>query len=335
MSLVAVCIPTYNQAAFLAEAVRSACEQSHPAEVWLSDDSSTDHTPAVVADLARQYPQVHAFRQERNLGMSGNPRWIVSRPRTDYIVKLDSDDRLHSRYVERLLALMQAHPRAGYGHCAVREIDGQGAVTRERRLFRPTGFEAAEEALRASVQGYRVAANICFFRRAALEAVDFYKTDMAFCDDWDLSVRLADAGWGNIYYDELSADYRVWDVGDVRAKRKLDEVEGCRRVIEESLSPAFARRAWDAEPLCRRRIQLALTHATTLDAHAFSQHEADGLTRALQRLGDSSKLRRRITLMRWGMGPCFRLRTRVEMTLRDTVKRCLATVWRWFRSVRG
>lgn len=330
-SSVAICIPTYNQAPYLAQAVRSACAQTYrdatgaPPEIWLSDDASTDETPQVVAQLQAEFPQLRAFRQQTNLGMSGNPRWVIRQPRTDYIVKLDSDDVLFPDYVSELVAQLQAQPRAGYGHCAVEQIDEESDVIRVRRLARATGFQDADEALRGSVRGYRVAANICIFRRAVLEEVDFYKTDMAFCDDWDLSVRLADAGWGNVYCEQILAQYRVWEDSDqVRPRRKLDEVEGNIRVFEEALAPAFARRHWDISPLTARRRAQALIHASVLDSPLFEPAQRQRLARLLRTLGDSPRLRVRMRLMRAGYGPLLRGQMNLKNAARDRVKTLLS-----------
>lgn len=327
---VAICIPTYNQAPYLAQAVRSACAQTYrdsagqPVEVWLSDDASTDETPRAVAQLQDEFPHLRAHRQERNLGMSGNPRWVIRQPRTTYLVKLDSDDILYPEYVAELVALLNANPQAGYGHCAVEQIDEQSEVARVRRLARASGFQEADDALRAAVQGYRVAANICIFRRAALEEVDFYKTDMAFCDDWDLSVRLPDAGWGNVYIDKILAQYRVWeDAGQVRPRRKMDEIEGCIRVFDEALTPAFARRNWETDVLQRRRRALALTHASVLDLPIFAPAERQKLARLLRALGDSPRLRVRTRLMRAGYGPLLRLQMNAKIAARDRAKALL------------
>ncbi len=329
---VAICIPTYNQAPYLAQAVRSARAQTYrdravqPPEIWVSDDASTDDTPRVVANLQAEMPSLQAFRQPENLGMSGNPRWVIGQPRTDYIVKLDSDDALHPDYVAALVAQLEAHPRAGYGHCAVEQIDESGRVTRVRRLARESGFHQADESLRAAVRGYRVAANICLFRRAALEAVDFYKTDMAFCDDWDLSIRLADAGWGNVYDARVLAQYRVWeDAEQVRPRRKLDEVEGCIRVYDEALAPAYARRNWDAGELKSQRRALALVHASVIDLPIFRPAERRRLTALLKKLGDSPPLRLRLRLMRMGYGPILRARRAAENLARDRAKALLGT----------
>ena len=53
-SLVSVIIPTYNRPVMLREAVMSVLAQTHrPIEVVIIDDGSTDDTPQVAAELAR------------------------------------------------------------------------------------------------------------------------------------------------------------------------------------------------------------------------------------------------------------------------------------------
>jgi hypothetical protein len=312
MSNVAICIPTYNQAAYLERAVRSALAQTHPCAVWVADDASTDQTPEVMARLLKEFPQLKHHRHQHNLGMSGNPRWVVQQPATEYIVKLDSDDELRADYVEKLMQQLQAHPMAGYAHAAAQEIDGAGRKGRFRVLARDTGFQSADDSLRASVSGYRVAANICMFRREALQAVDYYRTDLPFADDWDLAVRMADGGWGNVHVNEVLANYRVWDTPDnVRSRRKLAEVEGCRRVIEESLLPAFARRHWDPRPITAARRRQALEHAKSLGLNGFSDAQRDQLKAALSQLGDSPALRWKFRWIRTPLAPWFQLPTTI------------------------
>ena len=324
MNSVAICIPTYNQAAYLPETVRSAYSQNEPVEVWLSDDCSRDDTGTVVADLQREFPALRAFRQETNLGMSGNPRWIVSQPKTDLIVKLDSDDRLHPEYVGQLAALLSAHPQAGYAHCSVLQIDEEGNTTRTRRLSRRTGFQSAEESLKALPSGFRVAANICMFRREALAAVDFYKKNLGFCDDWDLAVRLADAGWGNVYDEAILASYRVWGgAGNARARRVLAEATGSVRVFEEALEPAYRRRRWDLAPLIQARENRALGLSIVLSLPGKSTAERTELTEALLRLGASPRLERRLKVYRLGFGPMLRWNAHLQVHAKDAIKALL------------
>lgn len=322
---VSICIPTYNQAAYLQEAVLGAyCQKDVEVRVWLSDDASTDGTPDVVAELTQGFPTLRTFRHSTNLGMSGNPRWIVRQPQTEFIVKLDSDDRLHSEYVTKLVSLLRAHPKAGYAHCSVNQIDKVGTITRVRRLARKTGFQEAEESLRSLTTGYRVAANICLFRREALEAVNFYRDGMTFADDWDLAVRLADAGWGNVYHEDILADYRVWDDADnVRARRKLDEIIGCSFVYKDALTPAFLKRKWGLEPITQARSCSAVGHSAVLCRSIFTVAERKQIIEALRELGGSPALERRLTMYRWGLGPLLECKSRLQLTAKDAVKSVL------------
>lgn len=323
MFSVAICIPTYNQATYLEAAVRSALAQTHPCEVWVSDDDSTDATPAVMARLILQHPQIKYVRQIKNLGIQGNPRWLVSQPGTEYIVRLDSDDKIYPDYAEKLLKALQGHPTAGYAHAGVQEIDGEGRQLKLRLLARRTGFQDGEESLRASVSGYRVAANICMFRRAALKQAGYFR-DLSFCEDWDLAVRLADAGWGNAYVNEVLASYRVWDTADnVRSRRKLAEVEGCRRVIEDSLIPAFSRRDWNPAPIIKRRRQLALGHAVCLRWNHFTELEKSELKRALSRLGDSVALRWKFRWIRTPLAPWIQMPATISSGAKAGIKAVL------------
>jgi glycosyltransferase involved in cell wall biosynthesis len=325
---VAICIPTYNQSHYLPYSVGSACQQTYPnVEVWVSDDASSDRTPEVVSQLRTKYPTLKTFRHSQNLGISGNPSWLLRQPKTKYIARLDSDDLLLHNYLEVLIPLLEKFPQAGYAHAAIQQIDENGKATRMRRLTRPTGFQSAEESLYSMVYGYRVAANICLFRREALESVGFFRADMNYCDDWGLAIRLADAGWGNVYANENLAAYRVWkDAGRVSFKRKSGEIRGCIRVFEESLTPAFERRNWDLNMINQQRCQKALSYATALDSPVFTDAERTTIVQLLKELGDSPALQLRLKLLRLGFGSYLRWQNGIEIELKDRVKQWLSTL---------
>jgi GT2 family glycosyltransferase len=319
MSTVAICIPTFNQALYLERSVCSALAQTHPCEVWVSDDCSTDETPTVMHRLLKEHPKIQYFRHKQNLGLPGNPRWLTQQPVTDYIVRLDSDDELCCDFVEKLSQVLSAHSSAGYGHAAVQEIDGNGSKRRLRFLARNSEFQSGEESLRASVTGYRVAANICIFRRTALAQVDYYKKEAQYCDDWDLAVRLADAGWGNVYVNKILASYRVWDT-PVRCRRKLAELEGCRHVIEQSLIPAFQRRQWSLAQIMKARRRMALEYAICLRHVEFSEEDRKHLKTALRSLGDSPALRWKFSWICTPFASLFQLPFILEAKARLWVK---------------
>ena len=171
-----------------------------------------------------------------------------------------------------------------------------------------------------------MAANICLFRRAALEAVEFYRPAVLYSQDWDLAVRLADAGWGNVYCDEVLASYRVWeDAGKVRPKRQMIEVGDCLRIYEGSVMPAFARRNWDDAPVWKARRATALSHGTVIDNPLFSTREQRDLLSLVQRLGNSNLLRVQTRLLKCGLGPVVRAQRKCVVASKDIAKSALAT----------
>lgn len=319
-SQVAICIPTYNQAQYLLESVSSAASQTYPhIEIWVADDASGDTTPEVMAQ-AQRFPHVRYHRHPQNLGIAKNVDWLLRQPQTEFIVRLDSDDVLHPDYVETLLKLMMKYPSAGYAHADVQEIDEQGNNRRVRRLARTEEFQDPEKALMSSVYGYKVAANICMFRTKALQELNFTRDRPTYTEDYDLSVRMADAGYGNVYSNQIVSSYRVWTDKGIRSKRTETELRGMIAVFEQALYPAFKRRGWDTQIISDRRRNMALTYATVLDSPLLTPPEKATLVELLQQLGDSPALQRRLKLLHWGFGAYFRWQNTAQIKLRDWLK---------------
>ena len=325
---IAICIPTYNQAQYLPLSVKSACAQTYSAiKVWVVDDASTDNTPEVMEQLCRQYPNVVYYRQPENLGIAENCSWMFQQPETKFIVRLDSDDLLDPHYVETLLPLMEKYPQAGYAHTAVYPIDAQGNQGRALYLARLQEYQDAETALRASVSGYRTVANIVMFRREVLHSLNFYKNRPTFVEDYDLSVRLADAGYGNIYCNKVLASYRTWiDEDKKRIKRKFVQLRGFIRVYDESVLPAFQQRGWSDRIVRKEREALAKRNAVYCNSKLFTPQERQELSALLVQLGDSPELRMRICLTRMGLGGIFEMQSKAVLNAKLVVKAILSRV---------
>jgi glycosyltransferase involved in cell wall biosynthesis len=321
---VAICVPTYNQVDYLAEALESALGQEYAGrlEVWVGDDASTDGTGAVLDRFEREHgDRVHVQRREENVGIARNVSSLLRGPRTDLIVRLDSDDVLEPGFMATMAPSMQAEPRAGYGHSAVTEIDSAGGARRLRQLARPSGFQPGDEALRASLAGYRTVANILIFRRAALVELDFYEGRPEFVEDYDLAVRMADAGYGNVYLDEPLARYRVWeDDSGSRSRRKGVQLDGYAQIFAESIEPAWTRRGWDLNEVRRRRRALAAHNCAHCFGPQYSAAEREELMTKLRTLGDGPRLRFRLLLCRLGMASSIEAAARLDSRLRSLVK---------------
>jgi glycosyltransferase involved in cell wall biosynthesis len=325
--VVAVCIPTYNQAQFLGRAVESALQQSGAPriEVWVSDDASTDDTADVMAALCARDPRVHYHRHARNLGIAENASWVLERPDAEFVVRLDSDDVLKPDYVRELLERLLAEPRAGYAHTAVEVIDRHGAVQGISHMYRPREFVDADTALREALRGYKTVANILMFRAEALRRAEYYHGRPNFAEDYDLSVRLADLGYGNIFVNSPLAQYRVWgDDAGTRHHRKAEHLRGLTRLFHGSFVAAYERRQWPLAEVRRARTGVAVRFATSIFMPWISAEERQELVPLLFALDDGWRVRWRVFLLRRGLAPLFAALAHWNTRLRQLAKRLLA-----------
>lgn len=116
--LVSICMPTYNGARYLEEALRSAFAQTYPAlELVVSDDGSTDDTLAIVERLRTEAPMPVRVVTHRPAGIGANWNHCVAQARGVYIKFLFQDDLLAPDCVERLVGMALRDPAVGLVYC--------------------------------------------------------------------------------------------------------------------------------------------------------------------------------------------------------------------------
>lgn len=122
--LVSVCIPTFNRARWIREAVESALAQTYEhLEVLVVDDASADGTESVVRAFGD--PRVRFLANERNLGMLENHNRTLRLARGPLIKFLHADDVLAPECVERMVECALRSERVGLVFAPRRvELDG-------------------------------------------------------------------------------------------------------------------------------------------------------------------------------------------------------------------
>jgi glycosyltransferase involved in cell wall biosynthesis len=324
---ISVCIPTYNQAEHIGLTIRSVMVQTLlPDEIIVSDDHSTDNTWQILETLAAEISILRIIRQKFNKGISKNTDSCLREAKGEYIVRLDSDDALLAEYIETLSRLLTDHPNAGYAHAAVREIDQQGYAGEPRRLMRNAGFQRSQDALRAALKGYRVAANILMFRREALEKVEYIQCSQDFAEDYYLSVCIAKAGFGNVYSPQILSAYRVWtDQGNVRKRRKLAEIKGLNAVLSDALMPAFAQHHWDTKPVVSAKKRFAIAHSGCLSWKVYSKQEKAELETAILKLSSAPATKFFIWTHKNGLGKVLESYQHTAAVIRQNIKKLILT----------
>ena len=112
--LVSICVPTYNGAAYLEDALRSAFAQTYPAiEMVISDDASSDETLAVAERVLADSPWPARILHHEPRGIGANWNHCVRNARGEYVKFLLQDDLLAPDCVERMMTLALQDPTVG------------------------------------------------------------------------------------------------------------------------------------------------------------------------------------------------------------------------------
>lgn len=101
--LTTIVIPTYQHAAVVCEAIRSALAQNSAVEVIVIDDGSTDNTAAAIADI-RDERLTYVYQKQA--GPSAARNFGIEAARGEFVMFLDADDLIAPNKVETQLAEM-------------------------------------------------------------------------------------------------------------------------------------------------------------------------------------------------------------------------------------
>ncbi len=200
---VAVIIPTYNHAHYLADAIRSTLRQSAaPAEIIVVDDGSTDDPTAVVA----QFPGVQIIRQ-KNQGLSAARNAGLAASHSRYAVFLDADDVLESEALRLGLACFEKHSGSSFVYGAHRRVD---EALRPLGEIQYTPIDPANshlDFLRCNPIGMHATV---LYDRAKLAESGGFNVLLRRCEDYDVYLRLS-RRYPVASHEGLVADYRRHD----------------------------------------------------------------------------------------------------------------------------
>ena len=109
---VTVSIVSADNLALLLPCLTSVFQNTHRAtlEIYVVDNASTDGTAEAVA---QSFPQVKVIRNASRLGFSTNNNLVLRRGQGRYLMLLNDDTIVLDSALDRMVAFMDAHPRAG------------------------------------------------------------------------------------------------------------------------------------------------------------------------------------------------------------------------------
>ncbi len=319
---VSICIPTYNQAEYLPQAIESALSQTlADIEIVVSVNHCTDHTEQVL----RKYhdKRLCIVRPKRFLSMSENWHFCITQSQGRYINVLSSDDVLLPDFASEQSGLLDHHPNAVFAHCACELIDDSGSIIGKEKSIHPSFIRNGAEELKRYIYGPRCVFVSALIRRTAYDKVGGFRS-WKIIGDWDLWLRLLQIG-DVAYNQHVLAQYRHWsDENGSRSseQRLLIHVNEVLALYEKhepvilKKYPYLKRDFIKARDIQARSFIYGLA---AIDNPALQQQVKD----VILKLSDSWRVRLMLYSLNLGSGPALLLLKDLKLRLRQRVKAVL------------
>ena len=217
-----IIIVNYNVKYFLEQCLHSVQRGSGDlqTEVFVVDNNSVDGSCAMVQE---KFPDVNLIRNDQNLGFSAANNQAIKKSSGRYVLLLNPDTVIEEDTLVKCVGYMDEHPDSG--GLGVKMIDGKGDFLPESKRSLPTPrvaffkiFGLSRLFPRSRVFGrYHLGyldkdrihqveilcGAFMMLRKSALDEVGLLDEDFfMYGEDIDMSYRLLNAGYKNIYYPE-------------------------------------------------------------------------------------------------------------------------------------
>lgn len=200
-TLVSIIVPCYKQAHFLKESLQSVLDQTYSNwQCIIVNDGSPDNTESIAQQWCEKDNRFsYLFKENGGLPSARNEG--VKNSKGEFIVCLDSDDILHSNFLNQLVPQLQLN-------------DNLGIVSCYRYFFRNNKTNIINE-YKASGSTYR---DIMFenklmpssiYRRKCWDDVGGYdETMIKGFEDWEFWLNITKRGWEFKFVEEFLFFYR-------------------------------------------------------------------------------------------------------------------------------
>ena len=256
---ISVVTPSYNQADFLEETIRSVLLQGYTElEYIVIDGGSTDRS----VDVIRKYePWLTYWESQPDRGQSHAINKGFSRAQGEILGWLNSDDYLLPQALCSVAENAACDPEAvaWAGHCQL--VDRHGATFDIKRARVGSASDFADWWHSAEIPQPG-----CFFRRSAFESLGGVREDLHYTMDVELWIRLAELGRFAVIDANLACS-RIYDeiksarnpaaqaVEMISTSFRIGELDVARRQLEHYAQRSVANWPW-------RRIINLKTRAT-------------------------------------------------------------------------
>lgn len=217
-----VIIVNYNVRAYLEQCLRTVQEalKGVDGDVFVVDNMSTDGSVEMVRE---KFPDVKLMANAENVGFSRANNQAIRASNADYVLLLNPDTVVGEDVFHKVIAFMDAHPKAG--GLGVKMVDGTGTFLPESKRGLPTPAVAFYKIIgltrlfphsrtfgryhlghlpENNVARIEILSGACMFlRRETLDKVGLLdESFFMYGEDIDLSYRITLGGYENWYFPE-------------------------------------------------------------------------------------------------------------------------------------
>lgn len=130
--LVSIIIPVYNVAQYLDDCLNSIIRQTYKnLEIIIIDDGSTDDSLEICRSFAAKDKRLTVIHQE-NAGVSAARNAGLSIMTGNYVLFIDSDDRIEQNMVESFIEILDENSKIDAVFCGYKEFDDEtGTIIKE------------------------------------------------------------------------------------------------------------------------------------------------------------------------------------------------------------
>jgi glycosyltransferase involved in cell wall biosynthesis len=224
---ISIVTPSFNQGAFIREAVDSVWNQDYPdCEHIVIDGGSTDETVASLQELCQAGGATTLrWSSEPDRGQAHALNKGFALATGDIIGWLNSDDRYRPGAFRKIARTFDQHPEVDLVYGDYTWMDAHGCVRSVRREIAFNHFILLYHRV------LYIPTTATFFRRRIIDEGNLLDDCLDYALDFDFFVRLSERGYRFLHIRELLADFRLHNASKTCSmpERQLHEVNDIMR----------------------------------------------------------------------------------------------------------